>query len=78
VSNGRVSGYDYGESCFFDGNMNSLYHYGESCHLELKPQGNGKYSGYDYGSSCHFEVTVRGNNADLYDYGESAYFSYSR
>lgn len=78
VNDGRLTGYDYTAGCHFDGNLPSLYHYGEGCHLDLKPNGSGKYSGYDYGSGCHFEITVRGNGAEVYDYGAGGLFSYSR
>lgn len=77
ISGNTVNGYDYSNSCHIDGQLPGLYHYGESCHIDLKPKTNGKYDGYDYGASCHFEVTVRGTNADVYDFGASGYFSYS-
>lgn len=77
VSGNRVSGYDYTNSCHVGGNLPSLYHYGEGAHIDFKPKSDGKYGGYDYASSSHFEVTVKGKSADVYDYGESGYFSYS-
>jgi hypothetical protein len=77
IKDDKVTGYDYTNSCHIDGRIPSLYHYGESSYLELKPKQSGKYTGYDYGSGCHFDITVRGNNADVYDYGSSANFSYS-
>jgi hypothetical protein len=77
VSGNCVSGYDYQAGCHVDGNIPSLYHYGESSHIDFKPKGDGKFDGYDYGSGSHFEVTVRGSNADVYDYGGSGYSSYS-
>ncbi len=77
VNGSRVDGYDYTNGCHIDGNLPNLYHYGESAHLDFTPKGSGKYDGYDYGSGSHFEVTVRGNNAELYDYGAGGWFSYS-
>ena len=77
INGGAVSGYDYGASCFIDGTIPSLYHYGESSFIDFTPKGNGKYDGYDYGSACFFEVTVNGNSAEVYDYGDPGYFSYS-
>lgn len=77
VSGERVDGYDYTNGCYVDGNLPNLYHYGQGAHIDFKPKGNGQYDGYDYGSSCHFDVTVRGTNADVFDYGAGGYFSYS-
>ncbi|SCW39189.1 hypothetical protein SAMN02927900_01305 [Rhizobium mongolense subsp. loessense] len=77
VSGNTINGYDYGSSCHFGGSFPGMYHYGTGKHIDLNITGGGKYSGYDYDTSSHFEVTVRGNNADIYDYGESAHFSYS-
>jgi hypothetical protein len=77
VIGNRAQGYDYTNGCHVSGNLPSLYHYGQNAHIELKPSGEGRYSGYDYGSCCHFEISVRGNSADVYDYGASSYFSYS-
>jgi hypothetical protein len=77
ISGNNVSGYDYASNCHVSGTLPSLYHYGVSSHLQLTPNGTGAYNGYDYNTSTHFTVRVSGNRADIYDYGESAYFSYS-
>lgn len=77
VHGDRLDGYDYEKSCHFGGTLPSAYHYGEKAHIELKSKGGGKYSGYDYGERCHFDVTVNGKNAEIYDYGDRGFFSYS-
>lgn len=76
--NGKtVTGYDYANSCHVSGTLPNLYHYGQSAHINFNEVGDGTYNGYDYGSSCHFNVQVRSGNVQIYDYGESGYFSYS-
>lgn len=77
VNGSRVDGYDYSNSCHIDGSLPSLYHYGVSGHIDLQPNGGGRYEGYDYSTGSHFEVTIKGNEAEVYDYGASSYFSYS-
>lgn len=77
VSGDKLDGYDYEERCHFGGTLPNAYHYGTRSHIELRSKGDGKYSGYDYDQKKHFEVTVRGSNADVYDYAESSHFSYS-
>jgi hypothetical protein len=72
-----VNGYDYTNSCHISGTLPNLYHYGVSSHLQLTPSDSGTYNGYDYDTSSQFSVRVTGNRADIYDYGESAYFSYT-
>ncbi|BAB48059.1 hypothetical protein [Mesorhizobium japonicum] len=77
VQGNVVDAYDYNNSCHIDGTLPSLYHYGQNSHIDLQPQSGGQYDGYDYGSNSHFELTVSGNSAELYDYGEGGFFSFS-
>ena len=77
VNGKTVTGYDYTNSCHVSGTLPNLYHYGQSAHINFNEVGDGTYNGYDYGSSCHFNVQVRSGNVQIYDYGESGYFSYS-
>jgi hypothetical protein len=78
VTGDKVDGYDYSSGCHVGGRLPNLYHYGQNAHIDLKSKGQGKYDGYDYGDNCHFEVAVKGNSADIYDYGTGGYFSYSK
>lgn len=76
-SGAKLTGYDYDSGCHFDGSAPNLYHYGVGSHVEFNVKSGGHYDGYDYHSSSHFEVKVVGNEAEVYDYGSSAFFSYS-
>jgi hypothetical protein len=77
VTGSAVNGYDYDNSCYISGSLPSLYHYGESSYLQLTPNGTGEYKGYDYDTSSYFSVKINGNQAQIYDYGEGSYFTYS-
>jgi hypothetical protein len=77
VSGNNATGYDYSSGSYIGGNFSNLYHYGEGSHINFQPKSGGRYIGYDYGSGFHFIITVRGISAQLYDYGEGIYFSYS-
>lgn len=77
VTGTQVNGYDYQNGCHIDGTIPSLYHYGVSSYIDFQPSSPGHYEGYDYNTSSHFEVTVNGSDVEVYDYGESSFFSYS-
>ncbi len=76
VSEGGVSVFDYGQSCYVSGSGTNLFHYGDGHYITLSPDG-GKFSGFDYGTSSHFTGTVIGGSVSLYDYGTSSYYQYS-
>lgn len=77
IKKSHVIAYDYTNSCHIDGTLPGLYHYGEGCHIELRRKTMGKYDGFDFKSGSQFEVTVKGRNAEIYDYTAGDWFSFS-
>ncbi len=77
VNNDSVAVYDYTERCHVGGTLPNIYHYGNNNHINLRINQGGQFSGYDYDECCHFSGNVSGNKVSIYDYGVSAYFSFS-
>lgn len=80
VTDGKVSGFDYGTSSHFSGAGHGkkldFYDNETSSHVQLKLEGK-KFSGYDYYTGQHFSGTISGNSISLYDYETCQYYNYS-
>ena len=80
VTDGKVSGYDYGTSthysgCAQGGNLD-FYDYEVSAVVKLRLDGS-EFAGYDYHSGNHFSGTITGKAISLHDYETGQYYNFS-
>lgn len=80
VTDGKVSGYDYGTSTHYSGRAHGgdldFYDYEICSRVQLKLDGS-EFSGYDYHSGNHFSGTITGKAICLHDYETGQYYNFS-
>lgn len=76
VGDGRVAIFDIERRCYFMGSNGSFHDHGRAAHILLRISGH-TFSGYDHGDHQQFSGSMKDGSVLLYDFGESAYFTYT-